>query len=293
MTQPTLSTIAGAALRARLVELWERTGDRALGELAAGRPPRPDASIASAQEFADWTGTCLMAAYQRTRDDAVLALLFECHRDSFLQAIQQGLRRTWLRIDPQDVLQEVFLNICRYPTRFDADKIDAFRNWGHRIVRNTLLRALKGQARHARLRAIDEETFQPEDLHNPRPDRAASDAEDAADLDRTYVLYLQLYLFHFAQLSARERMVLTMVEIDGMPYRDAAAVLGIRPENLKMVVFRGRQKIQRGMANQLARAAQDAGAVAADRPGRSPVRAPVRSPGRSGSPHGDLAVDAT
>jgi hypothetical protein len=40
MTQPTLSTIAGAALRARLAELWERTGDRALGELAAGRPPR-------------------------------------------------------------------------------------------------------------------------------------------------------------------------------------------------------------------------------------------------------------
>ncbi|MBM3961359.1 MAG: hypothetical protein FJ306_05585, partial [Planctomycetes bacterium] len=166
MTQPTPSKIAGAALRARLAELWERTGYRALGELAAGRPPRPDASIASAQEFADWTATCLMAAYQRTRDDAVLALLFECNRDSFLQAIQQGLRRTWLRIDPQDVLQEVFLNICRYPTRFDADKIDAFRNWGHRIVRNTLLRALKGQARHARLRAIDEETFQPEDLHN-------------------------------------------------------------------------------------------------------------------------------
>jgi hypothetical protein len=47
------------------------------------------------------------------------------------------------------------------------------------------------------------------------------------------------------------------------------------------------------MANQLARAAQDAGAVAADRPGRSPVRSPVRAPGRSGSPHGDLAVDAT
>ena len=79
------------------------------------------------------------------------------------------------------------------------------------------------------------------------------------------------------------------IERNSVEFRDAAAVLGIRPENLKMVVFRGRQKIQRGMANQLARAAQDAGAVAADRPGRSPVR----SPGRSGSPHGDLAVDAT
>jgi RNA polymerase sigma factor (sigma-70 family) len=280
-----LSPTAGTALRARLAELWERTGDRALGELAAGRPPRVGASVATPQEFADWASTCLMASYQRTRDDAVLALLFECNRDSFLQAIQQGLRRTWLRIDPQDVLQEVFLNICRYPTRFDSDKADAFRNWGHRIVRNTLLRALKGQARHARLQAIDEETFQPEDLHNPRPDRAASEAEDAADLDRTYVLYLQLYLVHFAQLSARERMVLTMVEVDGLPYRDAAAVLGIRPENLKMVVFRGRQKILRAMAQHLARAAEGA-AAAAPRHASGPTR-------RSLAPRGDLAVDAS
>lgn len=285
MNPSTSSAVAGTALRARLAELWERTGDRALGELAAGRPPRPGASVATPQEFADWTSTCLMAVYQRTRDDAVLALLFECNRDSFLQAIQQGLRRTWLRVDPQDVLQEVFLNICRYPTRFDADKLDAFRNWGHRIVRNTLLRLLKGQARHSRLLAIDDETFQPEDLHIPRPDRAASEAEDAADLDRTYVLYLNLYLFHFAQLSARERMVLTMVEVDGLPYRDAAAVLGIRPENLKMVVFRGRQKIQRAMAQHLARAARECEAAR--------VRTVGGAAPRLATAPGDLAADAS
>ncbi|MFO0277828.1 MAG: RNA polymerase sigma factor [Planctomycetota bacterium] len=285
MNQPSSSSVVGAALRARLAELWERTGDAALGELAAGRPPRPGASVATPQEVADWTSTCLMAVYQRTRDDAVLALLFECNRESFLQAIQQGLRRTWLRVDPQDVLQEVFLNICRYPTRFDADKVDAFRNWGHRIVRNTLLRLLKGQARHARLVSIDEETFQPEDRNQPRPDRAASEAEDSADLDRTYVLYLQLYLFHFAQLSARERRVLTMVEIDGMPYRDAAAALGIRPENLKMVVFRGRQKIQRAMAQHLAPAARDVQPAAPRAASAPPHRGAIRS--------GDLAADAT
>jgi|LakMenEpi03Aug12_release.lakeMendotaPanAssembly.Ray.scaffolds.fasta_scaffold54994_5 RNA polymerase sigma factor (sigma-70 family) len=279
------SSSVGAALRARLAELWERTGDAALGELAAGRPPRPGASIATPQEVADWTSTCLMAVYQRTRDDAVLALLFECNRESFLQAIQQGLRRTWLRVDPQDVLQEVFLNICRYPTRFDADKIDAFRNWGHRIVRNTLLRLLKGQARHARLVPIDDESFQPEDRNQPQPDRAASEAEDFADLDRTYVLYLQLYLFHFAKLSARERRALTMVEIDGLPYRDAAAVLGIRPENLKMVVFRGRQKIQRAMAHHLAEAAR------ATAP--SAWRDATAASHRAASRCGDFAADAT
>jgi len=258
MVAPVQSPLDVAALRARLRELWERTGDPALGELAAGRLPQRDDVEATDQSRADWTSTCLMAAYQRTADPAVFALLYECNRDAFLVAIQQGLRRTWLRVDPQDVLQDVFLNICRYPHRFDAGKADAFRNWGHRIVRNTLLRALKGQSRHARLLAIDEDAQQPEDLRTRRPDRAASDAEDARAIDRTYLLYLHLYLASFERLASRERRVLTLVEIDGMPYRDAARALGVRPENLKMIVFRSRQKVCRGMARQFALAERHA-----------------------------------
>ena len=97
-------------------------------------------------------------------------------------------------------------------------------------------------------------------MKDPRVERGRV-AEDAAALDRTYVLYLQLYLAHFARLSPRERMALTMVEVDGMPYRGVAAALGIRPENLKMVVFRSRQKIHRGMQRQLQQAERDALAV--------------------------------
>lgn len=258
MVAPVQPPIEATALRARVRELWERTGDPALGDLAADRVPPQVAAADSAQARADWTSTSLMVAYQRTADPAVFALLYECNRDAFLAAIQQGLRRTWLRVDPQDVLQEVFLNICRYPHRFDGGKPDAFRNWGHRIVRNTLLRALKGQSRHARFRAIDEEAHQPEDLRTRRPDRAASEAEDARALDRTYLLYLGLYLANFDRLTPRERRVLTLVEVDGMPYRDAAHVLGVRPENLKMIVFRSRQKICRGMTRQLAQSERHA-----------------------------------
>lgn len=274
MVAPVHPQPEAAALRARLRELWERTGDAALGELAAGRPPRADASVATDQERSDWTSTCLMAAYQRTGDPALFALLYECNRDSFLVAIQQGLRRTWLRVDPQDVLQEVFLNICRYPHRFDATKADAFRNWGHRIVRNTLLRALKGQSRLARFHAIDDEAQPPEDLRARPPDRAASDAEDAHAANRTYLLYLHLYLASFERLTPRERRVLTMVEIDDMPYRDVAFALGVRPENLKMIVFRSRQKICRDMARQLAQAERSA--AAESRGDRRPRRADPR-----------------
>ncbi len=246
------TSIDRAALCARLFELWERTGSPALGALARGGAPRPGASIAGAQEFVDWTSTCLMDSFKDTGEPAVFALLFELNRASFLHAIQCNLRRTYHDIDAQDVLQEVFLNIYRYPHRFQADKADAFRGWGHRIARNTLLKFLKGQARLACFQTIDDEVVQPEDLRTRRPDRAASEAESAVVVNHAYVLYLQLYLLHYSRLSAKERSALQMVEVDGRSYREAAAALGIRLENLKMVIFRGRRKIFRGMERSLA-----------------------------------------
>ena len=43
-----------------------------------------------------------------------------------------------------------------------------------------------------------------------------------------------------------------MVEVLGITYKDTAAELGIRLENLKMVIFRARRKILRSMTRTLA-----------------------------------------
>ncbi len=262
------SQLDAATLRARLHELWERTGVTELAELAEHRPPRRDARMDSEQDYADWVSTCLMDAFKNTGDAAVFGLLFEINRGSFLHAIQSSLRRAYHHVDPQDVLQEVFLNIYRYPHRFHADKADAFRGWGHRIARNTLLKFLKGQVRLSRFLEIDEDMLQPEDLRTRRPDRVASDAESAAVVDQAYLLYLQLYLLHFRRLSGKEQLALTRVEVDAISYRDAAAELDIRLENLKMVIFRARRKIFRGMESSLARfaAAGSRGPRASDAP---------------------------
>ena len=72
------------------------------------------------QERLDWTSTCLMNCYKNTADGQVFALLFDLNKGPFLQAIQSKVRRCAASIDPQDVLQEVFLNIYRYPNRFLA-----------------------------------------------------------------------------------------------------------------------------------------------------------------------------
>ena len=251
------TSVDRVALFKRRLELWEPNGSPALEALAHGRSPHPGAAVDTAQQFIDWVSTSLMDCYKDSGDSAVFALLFELNRASFLYAIQCNLRRSFHHIDPQDVLQEVFLNIYRYPHRFLADKADAFRGWGHRIARNTLLKFLKGQSRLSRFQAIDEETMQPEDLRTRRPERAASEGESAVVVDRAYLIYLQLYMLHFARLSARERRALTIVEVDGRSYRDAAEELGIRLENLKMVIFRGRRKIFRGMERSLADLARE------------------------------------
>ena len=56
---------------------------------------------------------------------------------------------------------------------------------------------------------------------------------------------------HYKRLSEKEQTALRMVEVDGASYKDTAATLGIRLENLKMVIFRGRRKIFRGLQKSL------------------------------------------
>jgi RNA polymerase sigma factor (sigma-70 family) len=258
-------------LKDRLMVLWESCGDATLLRLAEGRPAREDQEPLTDQERADWVSTALMSCYKDTGEPRVFALLFELNEASFAQAIQYKLRRTASGVDARDVLQEVFLNIYRYPHRFVAEKADSFRNWGHRIVRNTLLKFLKNESRRMRFATIDEDIGQRPDPLVRSPYRCAEEAETAEAADLAYVLYLDLYMIHFEQLSAKERHALTMVEVDGLSYKAAAAELGIRLENLKMVIFRGRRKIFRGMGQTLNHlehlgSLQTASAIAANTP---------------------------
>ena len=231
----------------QLRQLWEETGDGNLYRLSEGRTPRGMAALHSEQDWQDATSSCLMDCYKNTGDTKVFALLFEQNRDSFLSAIQAKVRRGSATVDSQDVLQEVFLNIYRYPRRFLCERPDSFRNWGHRIVRNTLLKFLKSETRLARLTPLDEDMGQRVDARARSPYLTASDAESAELVDFAYLVYLNLYLQHYRRLSSKEQRALRMVEVEGASYKATAAELGIRLENLKMVIFRGRRKIFRGL----------------------------------------------
>jgi DNA-directed RNA polymerase specialized sigma24 family protein len=93
----------------------------------------------------------------------------------------------------------------------------------------------------------DADSAPSEDPRARSPDRQASDAECAAIVNHAYVLLLGLYLLQYQRLTARERRALQLVEVQRLTYEAAAAELTISSDDLKMVVFRSRQKIHRGM----------------------------------------------
>ena len=232
-------------LRARIVELGR-------GELDAADQARlqeifQDPALAD-EELRDHLSTALMDGFRKSSGRAVFGLLYELNAGHLIVQVAGRLRRYGSKADPGDVLQEVFFNVFRYPHRFDASRADAFRVWTAMIVRNTVLKHMRSRSTGGgRMEiALEDLTQQPVDgAHTPLS--GVLDTEASEECSRAFIVYLQLYMQFYSMLSERERRALHLVEVDGVSYREAAEDLGIKLENLKMVIFRARRKIHKAM----------------------------------------------
>ena len=115
------------------------------------------------------------------------------------------------------------------------------------IVRNTVLKHLRAQGHGGRAEiAIEDLSGEPE-VFATSPLHSAVERESRRECERVYLTYLHLYLRFYSMLSKRERKALQLIEVEERSYREAAEELGIKLENLKMVIFRARRKIHRSM----------------------------------------------
>ncbi|QDV08689.1 ECF RNA polymerase sigma-E factor [Planctomycetes bacterium Poly30] len=203
----------------------------------------------NSEQLRDAVSTALMDGFRKSTGRGTFGLLYELNAAHLLVQVAGRLRRYNSKADAGDVLQEVFFNVYRYPHRFDSSRDDAFRVWTAMIVRNTVLKHLRSRSTGGgNRREIPFEDLSDQPVsHGDTP--LAGVLQDEANLEcsRAYVTYLQLYIEFYTMLSDRERRALHLVEVDGVSYRDAAAALGIKLENLKMVIFRARKKIHRAM----------------------------------------------
>jgi RNA polymerase sigma factor (sigma-70 family) len=239
-----------------------------------------DDASRSAESVRDALSTRLMESFRQSSSRGCFGLLYELNSPHLLGQVASCLRRYSSKADPRDVLQEVFFNIYRYPHRFNCEREDAFRVWTAMIVRNTVLKHLRAQGRAGRHEIAFEDLSDQPAERGARPDHGVIDREATSECGRVYLTYLHLYLHFYSMLSPRERAAIHMVEVEEISYREAADRLGIKLENLKMVIFRARRKIHRAMKRVFDGLPPDC------RPARDPKRTPRSLPQDFGSERG-------
>lgn len=193
----------------------------------------------------DGLATAMMALFRSSRSRDVFDTLVALTKEQLEARVRARIRNLGPSVDPLELLQDTFISIYSYPDRFDASHPRAFRAWSSTIVDNAIRRYLRRgrSGPDVRLRPIEilAETVEP----GSGPSRQAMLSEETRGLRATFNVFLLLYLQAYETLSPRERMVLHRVEVDGMRYAQLAETLEVRPEALKMVVYRARRRIMR------------------------------------------------
>lgn len=203
----------------------------------------------AAVAFGERLDTALMALFRDTGDPQAFEALYTRVRGALLDWLRRLLAQQRCGLDPLDVLQDTFVNMYRYGARFRDERSDSFRVWARTIAANALRRAKSTGRRAVVVRALD-------DVAEPVAPRGqalhlACEAEDRRELAQTWLCLLAVYSDAFSRLSPRDRRALELVEVEGLSYAEAGARLAVGPSNMKMIMFRARQRLHERMAASL------------------------------------------
>ena len=256
LTRPRARTVASRAVASRAVVsravvspavVSAAVGTAGTGEIRAG------ARSGAPATGDDRTATRLMAHFRDTGSDAAFEALYLAARQDVAIWIRSLLRQGPAHIDAVEILQDTFVNVYRYPSGFRDEHPASFRVWVRTIAGNLVRRARSRRGRELCVE-LPVGPHEPAD-QNPGPDRLADQDEQLGSLRASWMLFLKGYLEAWNTLAPRDRLALELVELERLPYPEAAARLGVRAANMKMIVFRSRKRLFARMRVALARAA--------------------------------------
>ena len=140
-----------------------------------------------------------------------------------------ALRLTGVRADAEDIVQETLIKV--WNKRDELDRIESVEAFSLTICRHLALDHLaRFDHRHETL---------DEALADTTRDLSASPLMATAQNDRrTWVMQL------FRQLPEKQKTVMQLRDIEGKSYKEIAQVLGITEEQVKVTLFRARQRIR-------------------------------------------------
>ena len=139
-----------------------------------------------------------------------------------------ALRITLNREEAEDVVQDTLLKV--WNRRNEWQTIESIEAYSLTVCRNLALDAMKRMGNHV-------ESI--EDTGADSVDRASTPYELMMQKDR-----ISLVRQLINSLPEKQRSCMQLRDIEGKPYKDIAAILGITEEQVKVNIFRARQTIK-------------------------------------------------
>ncbi|NPA90742.1 MAG: RNA polymerase sigma factor [Chloroflexi bacterium] len=149
--------------------------------------------------------------------------------------------------DAEDAMQETFLTVYRRIPTFRGDA--KFSTWLYRIATNTALDLIRTRQRKQGQDIVWDES---EEEGVPLPDEITPLPEEL--LLRQEVM--ELIEEGIAALSPKLRTAFVLYELEGLPMKEIASILGISENATKVRVHRARAQLQKFLAERLQEVAQ-------------------------------------
>lgn len=190
----------------------------------------------SADPSTDTKLTGLVSQVRDTGSESAARLLVEHLYPMVLRIVRAHLPR---RSSEEDLAQEVFMKMFARIEQWRGQM--PFDHWVSRVAVTTCLDALRHQKRRPELRWADLSETEAEVLDNVLHDEndvTASDASSARDLANKLL----------ETLNPADRLVLTMMDMEGRSVSDVQAATGWSATLVKVRAFRARRKLRKTFA---------------------------------------------
>jgi RNA polymerase sigma-70 factor (ECF subfamily) len=167
-------------------------------------------------------------------DHDAFAALLEKHRRRVFSVITNLLRRP---AEVEDIAQQVFLKVYLALPRFDFRS--SFSTWLHRIVVNECYDQMRRRRAQKAAAGSEVAVGDPQELE--RLMGAGGKADFAKHAREAELRGLVEGLFR--HLPAEDRLLLTLREMEGFSVDEIAAVTKIKPNTVKVRLFRARKRL--------------------------------------------------
>ena len=190
-------------------------------------------SETDATSLRDWVRRWLESS-----DEAAARLLMEALYPQVIRIVRNHLPA---RMDEEDLAQEVFAQFFRTLDRYDAAR--PLENWLSRLALNVCLKSLRSRKRRPELRWTD--LSEPERAVAERlMQEPESSDEDGGEMKALLGRMMEA-------LDAKDRMVLTLLHLEGRSIADIAVLTGWSGVVVRMRAYRARRRLRKMFAELL------------------------------------------